>query len=177
MKKLSIAIIAVFAFIGGLQAQESAVKANPLGLVFGAAQFGYEHLITEKSSFEVSLAYANVGAAVDGESVRATGLGIDGRYKFYFSPSKVGIRGWYAAPTAGYISTKATSSDSEGKLSWFSAGAVSGYQWVFGGGTTGFALDLNFGVQYVNAKTSGDISGVTIDGILPKLGVSLGYAW
>lgn len=177
MKKISIVIIAAFAFIGSLRAQENAVKANPIGLLFGAAQFGYEHLITEKSSLELSLAYANIGASVDGEDSRATGLGIDGRYKFYFSPSKVGIRGWYAAPTAGYVSTKATSSNSEGKLSWFSAGAVGGYQWIFGGGSTGFALDLNFGAQYVSAKTSGDISGVTIDGLLPKLGVSLGYAW
>jgi hypothetical protein len=177
MKKVCIAVLALVAYVGNVNAQDNAVKANPLGLIFGTAQFGYERAVTEKTSIEVSLAYASVSATVDSEDTKATGFGAEGKYKFYFSSAQQGIRGWYAAPTVGFNSTKASSGDSEGKLSWVAGGAVAGYQWVFGGGDSGFALDLNFGAQYVSAKTSGDISGITIDGILPKLGLSLGYAW
>ncbi len=177
MKKVCIAVLALVAYVGNVNAQENAVKANPLGLIFGTAQFGYERAITEKTSVEISLAYASVSATVDNDDTKATGFGAEGKYKFYFSSSQQGIRGWYAAPTAGFNSAKATSGDREGKLSWVAGGAVAGYQWVFGGGDSGFALDLNFGAQYISAKTSGDIEGVTIDGILPKLGLSRGYAW
>ena len=95
----------------------------------------------------------------------------------YFSSSKDAPRGWYGAPVVNFSSANGKSGSSEGKFSLFGAGAVAGYQWVFGGSDTGFALDLNFGAQYINAKTSGDISGITLDGVIPRIGLSLGYAF
>jgi hypothetical protein len=106
-----------------------------------------------------------------------TGFGAEAKYKLYFSSSNNAPRGWYGAPLVNFSSASGKSGSSEGKISLFGAGAVAGYQWVFGGNDTGFALDLNFGAQYVNVKTSGDISGITLDGILPRIGLSLGYAF
>ena len=178
MKKVFLVAVLVFAGMSNIKAQENVIKVNPLGLLFGSAQLGYETALNEKSAVELSLAYSSVKATVGSDSdAKATGFGGEGKYKFYFSSNYDAVRGWYAAPVATYASTKASSDDSEGKLSYFGVGAVAGYQWVFGGGDSGFALDLNLGAQYISANTSGDISVVTIDGILPRLGLSLGYAW
>ena len=62
-------------------------------------------------------------------------------------------------------------------MSAFGGGLVAGYQWVFGGSDSGFALDINLGAQYASTKTSGGITNIKFDGVLPRLGVSLGYAW
>ena len=177
MKKLL--LIAVFALVGlgTVNAQENIIKANPLGLLFGSAELGYERVLTEKSSIELSLAYSSTSVTLGSETSDATGFGAEGRYKFYLSSSKDTPRGWYAAPVATYASTSAESGNSKGDLSYFGAGAVAGYQWIFGGGDSGFALDLSFGAQYVSATASGDISSFSLEGILPKLGLSLGYAW
>ncbi len=178
MKKVFLVAVLALTALSSVKAQENVVKVNPLGLLFGSAQFGYERALNESSAVELSLAYSSVSATVGSDSdANATGFGAEGKYKFYFSSNKDAVRGWYGAPVVTYASTKASSGSSEGKLSFFGAGAVAGYQWVFGGGDSGFALDLNLGAQYISASTSGDISGVTIDGILPRLGLSLGYAW
>ncbi|NER15699.1 DUF3575 domain-containing protein [Spongiivirga citrea] len=172
-------LLVLIALLGCFSAsgQQNVVKVNPLGLAFGAAQFSYERAISDKGAFEVSLAYTRINASFGVDEAKATGFGAEGKYKFYFSSSKEAPRGWYAAPVVSYSSASAESGSSSGDVSAFSGGAVAGYQWVFGGGSTGFALDLNLGAQYVSASTSGDVSGVDIDGILPRLGVSIGYAW
>ncbi len=56
-------------------------------------------------------------------------------------------------------------------------GIVAGYQIVFGNRSCGFTLDFNFGAQYLPTKTNGDITDVDFEGILPRVGVSLGFAW
>lgn len=177
MKKvLFVAAMALMSF--GVNAQENVIKVNPLGLAFGAAELGYERVLNENSSVELALAYSSSDATFSsGEVEKATGFGVEGKYKFYFSSSKGAPRGWYAAPVATYASASAKSSGDSGKVSIFAVGAVAGHQWIFGGRNSGFALDLNLGVQYISASTSGSISGVSIDGILPRLGLALGYAW
>lgn len=177
MKKVCLLVtIALFSFV--VQAQENVIKVNPLGLLFGSAQFGYEKALNDKSAIEVSLAYSSISATIGSDSdAKANGFGAEGKYKFYFSSTKDAVRGWYGAPVATYSSTKASSGSSDGKLSYLGVGGVAGYQWVFGGGDSGFALDLNLGAQYISANTSGDITGTSIEGILPRLGLALGYAW
>jgi hypothetical protein len=177
MKKVVCIAVMVLLGFGSLSAQQNVIKANPLGLVFGSAELGYERVLSEKSSVELSLAYSSTSVTLGSETTNATGFGAEGKYKFYFSSSKVAPRGWYGAPVLTYASTNAKSGTSEGGLSYFGTGAVAGYQWVFGGGDSGFALDLNFGLQYISAKSTGDISSFSLDGVLPKLGLSLGYAW
>ena len=177
MKKLFLCAFAVFAF-ASVSAQENVVKVNPLGLIFGSAQFSYERVLNENSSVELSLAYTSLNANFSSaEEAKINGFGVEGKYKLYFSSSNDAPRGWYGAPVLSYSSISGESGNEEGKVNIFGAGAIGGYQWVFGGDATGFALDLNFGVQYINVKTSGDVSGLTIDGILPRLGLAIGYAW
>ena len=176
-KTLLLAVILVLG-LSNLKAQENVIKINPLGLAFGSAQFSYERVLGDKSAVELSLAYTSLNANFSGgDEAKINGFGAEGKYKFYFSSEKVAPRGWYGAPVVSYSSISGGSGSQEGKVSLISAGAVAGYQWVFGGSDTGFALDLNLGIQYINAKTSGDVSGLTIDGILPRLGLALGYAW
>ncbi|NNE33280.1 MAG: DUF3575 domain-containing protein [Winogradskyella sp.] len=178
MKKLLfISAIAIFGF-SKINAQENVIKINPIGLAFGAAQFSYERAVNDNSAAELSLAYTSLNANFSsGEEAKVTGFGAEGKYKFYFSSTYNAPRGWYAAPVINYSSISGESNSDDGTVSIFGAGAIGGYQWIFGGGQTGFALDLNLGVQYINASTSGDIESLTIDGILPRLGVSIGYAW
>lgn len=175
-KVLFVVIMALISL--GVNAQENVIKVNPLGLAFGAAELGYERVLNESSSIELSLAYSSSDATFSsGEVEKATGFGAEVKYKLYFSSANDAPKGWYAAPVATYASASANSFDESGKVSIFAVGAVAGHQWIFGGRNSGFALDLNLGFQYISASTSGSISGVSIDGIIPKLGLALGYAW
>ena len=160
MKKFLLTI-AMVAFGFAANAQKNVIKANPLGLAFGVAD----------------LSYAGADVTSGSEKISTSAIGAEGKFKFYFSSDKDAPRGWYAAPFVNYSSASAENNagDDVG-FSAFSGGALAGYQWVFGGGDSGFALDLNFGAQYVSASAKGD-SSVSIDGFLPRLGVSLGYAW
>lgn len=176
MKKLFLAAFAVFTFTS-INAQENVLKAN-LGLFFGSNQFSYERVLNEKSALEFSLTYTSLDAIFsDRGEAKVTGIGGEVKYKFYISSPNDAPRGWYAAPIVSYSSLSGDSNGSEGKVSLFSTGAVCGYQWVFGGDASGFVLDLNLGLQYINSATSGDVSELTIDGIVPRLGVAVGYAW
>ena len=176
MKKLLLAV-AMVAFGFSANAQKNVIKANPLGLAFGVADLSYERVVSDKTSFEIGLSYAGAEVTSGSEVVSTNAIGGEGKFKFYFSSENDAPRGWYAAPFVSYSNASASSSSGEDVgFSAFSGGALAGYQWVFGGGDTGFALDLNFGAQYVSASATGDTS-VSIDGFLPRLGVSLGYAW
>lgn len=176
MRKLFLAI-AILAISFVANAQKNVIKANPLALAFGSFEVGYERVVSESSSIELSMAYSSLKVTTSkGQSgATANGFGVEGKYKFYFSDETP--RGWYAAPVVSYSGTSLDSNDEKGEISFFGAGAVAGYQWVFGGGNSGFALDLNLGAQYASVSTSGSITGTNINGFLPKLGLSLGYAW
>lgn len=171
-KALLIAVLAI-AGLCNVNAQENVIKMNPLGLAFGAIDLSYERVLNEKSSIEIGIAYSSLNVTTSGSSSKANGFGLEGKYKMYFSNSGSAPRGWYGAPFASYSKTTVTG----GGVSAFSGGALAGYQWVFGGAATGFALDLNFGAQYVSASTTGSVLSTTFDGVLPRLGLSLGYAW
>jgi hypothetical protein len=176
MKNLFFAIIAIVAF-GTVNAQENVVKLNPAGLAFGTIQLSYEKALNSSSAAELSIGYTNVKAKFDSEDAKISGFGAELKYKFYFSSSYDAPRGWYAAPLINYSSANGSSNNKSGKVSAFGGGVVGGYQWIFGGGATGFALDINLGAQFLSANVSGDITSSNFDGFLPRLGVSLGYGW
>ncbi|CAM1362625.1 conserved exported hypothetical protein [Tenacibaculum sediminilitoris] len=176
MKKLLL-VIAMVAVGFTANAQKNVIKANPLGLAFGVADLSYERAVSDKGSFEIGISYAGADVTSGSETISTSAIGAEGKYKFYFSSEKDAPRGWYAAPFVNYSSASAENNSGEDVgFSAFSGGALAGYQWVFGGGDSGFALDLNFGAQYISASAKGG-STVSIDGFLPRLGVSLGYAW
>ncbi len=176
MKKffLSIAMVAM-GFTAN--AQQNVIKVNPLGLAFGSADISYERAISEKGAFEIGVSYASADVGLGTESITSSAIGGEGKYKFYFSSDKDAPRGWYAAPFVSYSQASVESSLGEDVgYSTFSGGALAGYQWVFGGGDSGFALDLNFGAQYISVSAATGTT-VSLDGFLPRLGLSLGYAW
>ncbi|MGQ3678097.1 DUF3575 domain-containing protein [Tenacibaculum discolor] len=176
MKKLLL-VIAMVAVGVTANAQKNVIKANPLSLAFGSFEIGYERVVSESSSVELAVAYSSLKVNTTGgqTDAKANGFGVEGKYKFFFGDETP--RGWYAAPVVTYSNTSLDSNGEEGDFSFFGGGAVAGYQWVFGGGDSGFALDLSLGAQYVSVSTSGSISSTSIEGFLPKLGLSLGYAW
>lgn len=176
MKKI-VLVIAMVAFGLNANAQKNVVKVNPLGLAFGAAEFSYERAISDKQAFEIGLSYASADVTSGSEVISSSAIGVEGKFKFYFSDDKDAPRGWYAAPFLSYASASAESSSGDDVgFSAVAGGALAGYQWVFGGGDSGFALDLNFGAQYISASATSGTS-VSFDGFLPRLGLSLGYAW
>jgi hypothetical protein len=179
MKKiiLSAAILAVsFVVVAQKKSAEgfkNVVKVNPLGLLFGSANVSLEHVLSEKSAVQGNLQFGSLTVG----TVKYTSVGAGVDYKFYLSNTKEAPKGFYAAPGVGFYST----SIKDGSGSYKGAGAiikgVVGNQWVW---DSGFALDLFGGVNYyAGAKITGPagVSYAKFSGLLPALGVSLGYAF
>ncbi len=161
-----------------VNAQKNVVKVNPLGLIFGSLNASYERALSDKSAIEFSLDYTTVNVTVDsGENAKATGLGLGAGYKIYFSKNNVAPRGWYAEPNLNYASVSASSGNEEGKVNAFSVGALGGYQWVFGGSDSGFALDLGLGFQYFSASTTGNVNDTGLSGFIPAAKLAIGYGF
>jgi len=163
MKKILLIAIAIFAFSFTSNAQTSVVKINPLGMVFGYFNASYETLVTESSSVEVGGGFMSI--------LGYTGYNVSGKYKIYFLESQEAPRGLYAAPVLGYSGLSGKNYNGGGFLT---AGAIAGYQFIFGGGDTGFALDLNAGLKYSAIKTS--VAGLG-GGVGATFGLSIGYAF
>ena len=170
MKKLLL-LIAIVATGFTANAQKNVFKVNPLGLAFGSLDVSYERVLSEKSSVELGITYSSFDVTGGSTKVSTNGYGVEGKYKFYFSSDKDAPKGWYGAPFVAYSVSSVDSNGIKGDANSFSAGALAGYQWVFGGGDSGFSLDLNFGAQYISASATGNINTVSIDGFLPRLGV------
>lgn len=159
MKKL-IFVIAAFLTLTIANAQENAIKVNPLGLVFGVANAGYEFSVNDTQSLTISGLYYNISDV--------TGFGAGAEYRFYFSSGEA-LRGWHAGPSVGYFSL---SDDYDNSASFFSIGGEAGHQWIFG---EHFALDVFAGLGYITGS-SDDLS-VSVSSTAVSIGVALGYAW
>lgn len=174
MKKLLFTFFISLMVSGASFAQEKApanvVKVNPLGLLFGNLNFTYERAISAHSSLNATVGYTSLSATVDGENTRLTGFGVGGGYRYYFSADKVAPDGWYVGPNAAYSSATIEGAG----VSTFGVGALAGHQWVF---DSHFDLDLFFGAQHLSVNTTGDISELNVSGILPQLGLALGFAF
>ncbi len=157
MKKLFL-VVAVFAFSFS-NAQESAVKVNPIGLAFGIANAGYEFSINDTQTVTISALYYDVSGV--------SGFGVGGEYRFYFSDEA--LRGWHAGPTAGFFSLEGSGLFSDTTATIFTIGGEVGHQWIIG---EHFLVDTFLGIGFVSG--GGDLS---VDGTVIGLGVSFGYAW
>ncbi len=156
------------------------VKLNPLGAFFGAANLSYERALSEKSSVVISPSFGFFKTG----GFKYTTYGIGGEYRFYFSKSKTAPSGMYAGPGAGVTFGTAKISDEfnngeeaeKTNVTGFNARAIIGHQWIWG---SGFTLDLNGGIQYLNLKfkdETGSFAGSeAFSGILPSLSVAIGY--
>ncbi len=152
-------IVFIFSIFLALSAysQNSAIKANPLGLAVGVLNASYEFGISDSNTISANFSYYDVSGV--------SGLGIGGEYRFYFGDEI--LKGWHAEPSANAFFLKDTL---DTKATVFSLGATGGYQWVFG---SGFLVDVFGGYNYF-------FGGDTLAGLdtgVPVLGASIGYAW
>lgn len=178
MKKHIFLILTCLVISGTTFAQRNVVKINPLGLAFGSTELGYEGVTSNNLTYEISIAYVSDKQDLNGvKDVKSSGIGVEGKLKFYLLKSKEAPRGLYAAPviTFDYLNPK-PKGDQE-RFTVLKGGALLGYQWVFGGSDSGFALDVNLGAQYTSTALVDTIGDGPSSGILIRSGVSLGYAW
>ena len=169
MKKLFLfSVIAIFGFAA--TAQENIVKYNPLALIVGEIQIGYERVLNDKQSLQVDLAYASF----DSGSYDYTGFGAGLQYRFYLQKAKEAPVGWFAGPFASYSSAKSDGfGGSDLKTSVFVFGGVVGYQWNW----NPITLDIYGGPAYYSVDSDDDSFDFGFDGFGPKLGLSLGFTF
>lgn len=175
-------------FLGALtvNAQESkgqnVIKVNPLGLLFGSANVGFERALNEKSSFVIAPQFG--GFKFGG--VKYSSIGAGAQYRFYLSKTKNAPEGFYAAPALSFVSGKvkwdsfdSAEEEEEEKTNFssFGGGAMVGNQWIF---KSGFVIDLGGGVMYQNfsykdGEGDAGFSSLKGGGVFPALSFSLGY--
>ena len=169
---------------------QNEVSVNPLALIFGIFDVGYERKMDERDYLSGRVNYW--GATLGDWNFSA--FGASGAWYFYNNGN--GPSGFYWGPgvsvqvvnatyamttytfdytTYSYVTTKSNVSAS-GFL--FGPTVELGYQWVF---DNGFALDLaGGGIFYlggISASSAGTSASLNISGFRPALRFSLGYAF
>ena len=158
--------------------RKNIIKINPVGFLVGNVNAGWEHVLNDKSSFEIGARYSSVkGTIGSDDDVKFTGFGAYAMYRFYLSNSKSAPRGIYVAPNVGFNKTS-SSDDFDSDASIFNIGGLFGHQWAWGG-ESGFVLDIGIGAAYYNSSFSGDdqVDDFGLDGIGPQLRLALGYSF
>ena len=158
MKKLLFIVGVSMLLANTSNAQENAVKVNPIGLVFGIANAGYEFEVNDSQTVTVSGIYYGLTGI--------SGFGIGGEYRFYLTDDS--FRGWHAGPAVGYLGLSEKITDSSS--GFFSIGGEGGHQWIVG---ENIVLDAFIGISVLTG--SGNFS--TLNTVSPTLGFSVGYAW
>lgn len=171
----NIFILLLFFLLTTAEAQKNAFKANPLALAFGAFEVSYEMMNEKKSSSELVFGY--LINKTDNQKLTAYAFEI--RYKFLLSKELKSFEGYYLAPIGNLINGQVqfdnyqTPSD----ISIVGIGALGGYQFIFQNeNDKGFVIDINAGFvnNFVSSRTI-DVS--KIKGLIPRIGISLGYAF
>ncbi|MDG2498555.1 MAG: DUF3575 domain-containing protein [Flavobacteriaceae bacterium] len=172
MKKL--VLLALLA-VSSIQAQKNVVKVDLLGVLLENTQLSYERVVNENSAFELSLRYQKIkgSLATLSNETEVNAIGVEGKYKFYVSSATAAPKGFYVAPVLNYSSTSFKEAGKSGDVSSFGAGLVGGHQWILGA----FSIDVNLGGIYKSVDVSGDIVSIELDGLLPKFGLGIGFAF
>ena len=158
--------------------QRNVIKINLLGSLFVSTALSYEEAVSNKMSYEISLLYVSEKDELNGgENGKSSGIGIEGKLKFYLSKSEIAPRGLYTAPVITFDYFNPWTKGRLRRYTVLKGGVLIGNQWVFGGRNSGLALDINFGVQYTSTTLIEAIGDKPADGILIRAGASLGYAW
>lgn len=165
MKKKYIVAIVLIAVGFTVRAQENVIKVNPLALLFGSLEMGYERVLSENQSFQVDLGYATFSSG----DLDYTGFGIGAQYRFYVQAAKNAPEGWFLAPVASYSSSSAN----DFKTTVFVAGGVGGYQWNW----NPITLDIYGGPAFFNVESDDTAFDFGFDGLGIKLGLSLGFSF
>ncbi|PWT95561.1 MAG: hypothetical protein C5B52_17620 [Bacteroidetes bacterium] len=174
MKKLLTAFIFILVLSSAnAQDEKNVIKINPIGILLGSANIGYERAISQKSSILIAPTYGYFNSSGD----KFTIYGISGEYRFYVSGTKYAPRGWYVGPGLEFAGGSVKTADNSEKIDakGFAIKAIGGHQWIFRGG---FALDINAGVQYLSINVAENNQGVgSYSGVLPTISIAVGYAF
>lgn len=154
--------------------QEHAFKINPVGFTLKGFEASYETAVENNNSFEIVFAYSQFDVNDNKDDFKSMGLEI--KYKFFFKKDRTTFEGYYIAPVGTYATADRKSTSERVNLVGF--GAITGYQWIFQNKKNkGFLLDLNLGLSnyFVNAPRT--LNTDDVEGIKPRVGISLGYAF
>ena len=174
-----LALVTILSISAKAQEPQNVIKANPLGLFIGLADLGYERALTPKTSIEVTPSFG----AYNFGGVKYSSVGMGADYRFYHSKHKNAPRGFYLSPGLLYESGKVSVTDIYGgsasaNFTAFGVRGVLGKQWIW---DSGFIIDFSGGIEYATFNYSGvaELQGTTLNlnGILPYLAFSLGYAF
>lgn len=175
MKRLIVCALALFTFaFANAQAKNAAIKANPIGLAVGIINLGYEGAVNESSSYQVSALYYGIEFG----STSLEGFGISPEYRWYTGDA---LKGFYYGPVIGYASLSVEDGDSKGSASTFNAGGQLGWNWLLGK-EDNFVINLGLGAVYSSTSVKVDegednFDLGSLDGFVPALAFSIGYAW
>lgn len=171
-------IVIFFIFYSNINAQKNVIKVNPLGLLFNTLPVQYERVNSSRTSIglDVSLLINEITY----ENTKKTdifGIGFEAKYKIGLD-SKISMpRDWYAAPLAGFGFAETTINNITSGANIINFGLAAGHQWIFSEKSNGVALDINVGGHYINANTYGSATGISMNGLQPRIGVGVGYAF
>ncbi|MEX0313299.1 MAG: DUF3575 domain-containing protein [Allomuricauda sp.] len=165
MKKTYLITIAFILMGMAVKAQENVVKVNPLALLFGSLEIGYERVLSESQSFQIDLGYQSFSSG----NLNYRGFGLGAQYRFYVQQAKNAPEGWFLAPVASYYTAKAD----DLKTTMLIAGGVGGYQWNW----DPITLDLYGGPAFFSINSDDDAFNFGFDGLGLKLGASLGLGF
>jgi hypothetical protein len=173
---LLIGTAALAQFKGGNDGSDkkNVIKINPIGFLFGNASVGFERAINDNSAIQVNGSFG--GISLGGVKYTNVGFGID--YKYYFAKDKSAPLGFYASPGVGFYSVKVKEAGGTSVSgSGFIIKGVIGNQWIW---DSGFSLDLFGGINFYaggKIKGSGGVEYTKYNGVLPALGLGIGYAF
>lgn len=174
-------LVGALALFGAVNAQENSIKVNPFALLGGSDLISYERAIGTSSSVGVG---AGIGGFKLGE-YKYSNIGASVFYRYYFGGTS--LKGWYGMGGLAYNNGKAKYQESflgetikyEHKYNAFGGNLRAGYQWVWNSGLT---LDLNGGLSYTSFSykdntEENNINGLKASGLLPVIGVAIGYSF
>jgi hypothetical protein len=157
------------------------ISVNPLGLVIGAANVNYEHVLSPGSAIVVNGDFGKISSGDWSWTTLGGGLAFK-KYTKQHAPRGVYLGGGanvlhisadyetYDISDIWNIERKKVSDSSV----FFSVSGMVGYQWIISGA---FAIDLAGGLSYYAGKLELLGSEIPLQGLGPYLGFSLGYAF
>ena len=200
MKKVILPLLVLFTVVIQSNAQQNVVGLNLGSFLLGEVQLSYERVFENNQSLHIGIPFAFRSASASGSDwsgdYKVTGIGVIPEYRFYLSEKKEAPRGFYAGPfgvfrsiTAKVEGTENGTNDAvKGKAGFniFGGGALIGHQWLI---SDVFSIDLNLGagyyslgssdieVEYQDGSTEKYSGSIKLAGVIPRVGVSIGYAF
>jgi opacity protein-like surface antigen len=142
MKKILLAAAVLCVGITAINAQkvsqENNFKVNILSPIVRTGSVFYERKLGESTTGQLGFFYT--GYSIDNLKLR--GFGITPEFRYYASPDKGAMNGFYLAPFARYQNYTLTEDANKGTFSSIGGGLLIGNQWMLKGGIN---IDLFIG--------------------------------